>query len=59
VELIRDGAPVAPRVVRESGRWARPLRRTLRSSVVLLGVVAALLIVAMAVFGPNIIWRIP
>jgi peptide/nickel transport system permease protein len=51
VELIRDGAPAAPRVVRESGRWARPLRRTLRSSVVLLGLAAGLLVVAMAVFA--------
>jgi peptide/nickel transport system permease protein len=51
VELIREGAAVAPRVRRESGRWARPLRRTLRSSVVLLGGLAGLLVVAMAVFA--------
>ncbi|MGH7322782.1 MAG: ABC transporter permease [Candidatus Rokuibacteriota bacterium] len=42
---------MAPRLLREPGQWGRPLRRTLRSSVVLFGTVSALSIIAIALFA--------
>jgi peptide/nickel transport system permease protein len=49
------GSPAAA----EPTRWGRPLRRALRSVVVLLGAVCALIVVAMAVFAPGLAPRPP
>ena len=50
MELTRERAVSAPRIAREL-RWGRRLRRALRSTVVVVGGLLALLIVVMAVFA--------
>jgi peptide/nickel transport system permease protein len=51
VELASDHALGLPVAAPERGRWSRRLRRTLRSQVVMIGGLFALLIVALAIFA--------
>jgi peptide/nickel transport system permease protein len=44
----------APPLARERTRWARPLRRVLRSAVVLVGAGCAFAVILMAIFAPAL-----
>jgi peptide/nickel transport system permease protein len=44
----------APPVVAEQARWGRPVRRVLRSVVVLIGAGFALVVILMALFAPSL-----
>jgi peptide/nickel transport system permease protein len=45
---------IAPPLARERTRWARPLRRVLRSAVVLVGAGFAFAVILMAIFAPAL-----
>ncbi len=49
--MTSERAVAAPRVARESDRWGRRLKGFLRSTVVVIGALVALLIVGMAIFA--------
>lgn len=49
----------APPVVGERARWGRPVRRVLRSVVVLVGAAFALVVVGMALFAPALAPQAP
>jgi peptide/nickel transport system permease protein len=44
----------APPIAGERARWGRPLRRVLRSVVVLIGAAFVLVVIAMALFAPSL-----
>src|SRR6266498_1509314 len=50
MERVIGGPPIAG----ERARWARPLRRALRSIVVMVGAFFALVVIALALFAPRL-----
>ncbi|MCI0547870.1 MAG: ABC transporter permease [Candidatus Rokubacteria bacterium] len=54
LDLTGERVVIAPRAVGEPVRWARPFRRMLGNTVVVIGGACAVLIVAMAAFAPAL-----
>lgn len=54
MEAEAERVIASPSIARERARWGRPLRRVVRSALVLAGGGCALLVIAMALFAPAL-----